>query len=158
MQGTAVATAKPGLRNCHPPGRRGYATLKLCKPSGWRADFSGEVFSRIRASMGPTVLPFPKVSGHTIKKEADAGGVTAQAGCVEQGTAQRSPGKASGIHERWNRCAVQVWSAWSCAVRITRCFLDLRFSCRDRSHATRGARRWRWGVHPISSKAKGKER
>jgi len=75
--------------------------------------------------MGPLrteVLPFTKVPRQSRKKKADAGGVTvtAQAGRMQQHTAQGSPGKMSGVHGRWDLRASPIRSDRGYTVFIIR--------------------------------------
>src|SRR5689334_15674753 len=62
------------------------------------ADFSGGVFSRILVPTGTVVLPLTKVSRQTREEEAGGGGVTTQAGRMQECTAQRGSGKVGGVH------------------------------------------------------------
>jgi hypothetical protein len=89
------------------------------------APFSLRRLNQPLAPMGPmrtVVLPFTKVPCQSRKKKADAGGitVTAQAGRMQQHTAQGSPGKMSGVHGRWDLRASPIRSAREYTVFIMR--------------------------------------
>jgi hypothetical protein len=94
--------------------------MKFPKPSGHCAGFSAEFFLRIQAPMGTVVLPFAQVPRQTREKEAGAGGVTAQAGRMQQCTAQGSPGKAGGFHGRSDLRVSPIRSAKGYTVFIIR--------------------------------------
>lgn len=80
------------------------------------------------------VLPFTKVPRQTHEKEAGGGGVTTQAGRMQQCTAQGSPGKVGGVHGRWDLRASPTRSANGCIVFIMRVsFGCCVFGCNARS-------------------------
>ena len=81
-----------------------------------------------------TVLPFTKVPRQTLEEEAGGGRVTAQTGRVQQGTAQRSPGKVGGVHGRWDLRVSPIRSASGYTVFIIR---DSFSICVFRRYATR---------------------
>src|SRR4030095_11088363 len=93
---------------------QGTAVRGFSEPPGQHADYSGEGFSRIQAPMGTVVSPFTKVPRQPRKKEEGAGGPTAQAGCMQQGTPQRSPGKVGGAHGKWDLRVFPIRSARGC--------------------------------------------
>lgn len=66
------------------------------------AGISPEVSSGIQAPLGAALAPFAQVSCQTREKVAGGGGVTTQAGGMQQGTAQGSPGEIGGVHGRWD--------------------------------------------------------
>ena len=106
---------------------------ELAEPAGSPRRFSAAVFSRIQAATDPVVLPFTKVSRQTLEEKAGGAGVTAQTGRVQQGTAQRSPGKVGGIHGRWDLRVSPTRSARGYTVFIVR---DSFSSALYRSHTT----------------------
>jgi hypothetical protein len=55
-------------------------------------------FSGTQAPMGAVVLPFTKVPRQPLEKEAGGDGVTTQTDRMQDGAAQRSPGKVGGVH------------------------------------------------------------
>jgi hypothetical protein len=96
------------------------AVRNVSETSGRHANLSDEVFSWIQAPMGAMVLPFAKVPRQTLEEEAGAGGVTAQAGRMQQCTAQGSPGQVGGTHRRWGLRPFPTWSASRSSVFIMR--------------------------------------
>ena len=67
-----------------------------------------------------------QVSCETREKEAGGGGVTKQAGRVQQCTAQGRPGKVGGVHRRWDLLVFPTRSASGCIVFIVRVSFSLR--------------------------------
>jgi len=68
--------------------------------------------------MGTVVSPFTNVPRQARKKEEGAGGLTAQAGCMQQGTPQGSPGKVDGVHGKWDLRVPPVRGCRGCTVFI----------------------------------------
>jgi len=64
------------------------------------------------------MLPFTKVPRQPHEKEVGGGGVTTQAGHMQQCTAQGSPGKVGGVHGRWDLRTSLTRSASRCIVFI----------------------------------------
>lgn len=80
--------------------------------------------------MEAVVLPFTKVPYQTREKKTGGDGVTAQAGRMQQCTAQRSPGKVGGVHERWDLRVSPIRSARGYTVFIIRdSFIGCAFGC-----------------------------